>query len=151
MKKRTLAITIAMTFVAVAGYGAEPSENRINNVLKNVNSQEARYAKEKGKFARLDDLLAAGGNPQSTTKESVSLRPEDLKPYELSITVSADGKHYQAALKLPKDLSDKSADGGVFCKPAGTTDERGTIYIGRAINCPPAASTAATPPPANLK
>jgi len=56
---------------------------------------------------------------------------ENLQPYDLAITTSSDGTHYQITLQRPSDMNDKST----WCKTAAFSDDRGVIFLGQAIDC----------------
>jgi hypothetical protein len=56
---------------------------------------------------------------------------QEAKPYELAITTSADGQHYQITLQRTFEPNDKST----FCKTAAFSDDKGVIYLGQAIGC----------------
>ena len=56
---------------------------------------------------------------------------ENPKPYELSITTSPDGMHYQITLKRTSDMNDKST----WCKIAVFSDDAGVIFLGTGLGC----------------
>jgi hypothetical protein len=56
---------------------------------------------------------------------------EDKKQYELLMTLSGDGKHYQIALKPAFDMHDKKS----WCTRAAFSDDGGLIFLGSAIDC----------------
>ena len=56
---------------------------------------------------------------------------ENPKPYELTITTSPDGKHYQITLKRLADSNDKNT----ACSHAAFSDDGGLIYLGSVIDC----------------
>ena len=68
------------------------------------------------------------------TKSPLRESPIDLenpKPYELTITTSPDGMHYQITLKQPSDMNDKST----WCRTATFSDDAGLIFLGSVIDC----------------
>lgn len=68
------------------------------NALRLLNTQEYVYRQEIGRFASREELLTF-----LRTKGMLSRSPIDLenpKPYELAITTSQDGMHYQITLKM---------------------------------------------------
>jgi hypothetical protein len=68
------------------------------------------------------------------TKKPLSESPIDLenpKPYELTITTSSDGMHYQITLKRPSDMNDKNT----WCRTAAFSDDAGLIFLGSVIDC----------------
>jgi hypothetical protein len=56
---------------------------------------------------------------------------ESPKRYELAISTSPDGLHYQITLKRPSDVNDKTT----WCKTAAFSDDAGLIFLGAAIDC----------------
>jgi hypothetical protein len=56
---------------------------------------------------------------------------EDRKQYELAITLSGDGKHYQIAIKPALDVNDKKT----WCTRAAFSDDAGVIFLGSALDC----------------
>jgi len=67
-------------------------------------------------------------------KGILSQSPIDLespKPYELAITTSPDGAHYQITLQRPSDMNNKTT----WCKTAVFSDDRGVIFLGSALGC----------------
>jgi hypothetical protein len=70
---------------------------KLVGALRLLNTQEYAYQHEKGRFATLEEMFNF-----LRTKGILSKAPIDLenpKPYELTITTSPDGMHYQIALK----------------------------------------------------
>jgi hypothetical protein len=65
------------------------------------------------------------------TKEHSPINLENPKPYELTITTSADGMHYQITLKRPSDMKDKNT----WCRTAAFSDDAGLIFLGSVIDC----------------
>jgi len=39
--------------------------------------------------------------------------------------------HYQITLQRPSDMNDKAT----WCKPAAFSDDRGVIFLGKALDC----------------
>jgi hypothetical protein len=65
---------------------------------------------------------------------TLRLSPVDLEkpsPYEIAITTSSDGIHYQITLKRDSEMDDKNT----WCKPAAFSDDRGVIFLGQALGC----------------
>ncbi|MGB7466346.1 MAG: hypothetical protein WBW14_25890, partial [Candidatus Acidiferrum sp.] len=56
---------------------------------------------------------------------------ENPKPYELEITTSRGGEHYQITLKRTSDMNDKNT----WCKPTAFSDDAGVIFLGAALDC----------------
>ena len=123
---------ILATGVAMSGQlsgQTEVPKEKLVNTLRLLNTQEYSYRHETGQFATREELLAF-----LRTKEILSQSPidlENLKPYELAITTSPDGMHYQITLQRPSDMADKST----WCKTAAFSDDKGVIFLGAAIDC----------------
>jgi hypothetical protein len=131
---------------------AEIPTGKLVNTLRLLNTEEYSYRYETGRFASREELLtflrAKGllsqpvklAKPsqlfasQEETKAPLSESPLDLenpKPYELTITTSSDGMHYQITLKRPSDMKDKNT----WCKTAAFSDDAGLIFLGSVIDC----------------
>ena len=108
---------------------AEISNGKLVNALRLLNTQEYEYQHERGRFATLQEMLSF-----LRTKDILSKAPIDLenpKPYELVITTSPDGMHYQITLKPTADPNGKNA----VCRTAAFSDDSGLIYLGSVIGC----------------
>ena len=151
-------VTAAAIPPLVNGQAEIPTEKLVN-ALRLLNTQEYLYRHETGRFASRDELLTflrtKGLLSQSPTdlakpkarfvsrqEMSTSLQtnkplrdsPIDLenpKPYELRITTSLDGMHYQITLKRPSDMNDKNS----WCRTAAFSDDAGLIFLGSVIDC----------------
>ena len=111
--------------------GADEFSNaKLVNTLRLLNTQEYVYRQEIGHFAPREEMLTF-----LRTKGILSRSPIDLEnpqPYELVVTTSSDGTHYQITLKRPSDMNDKST----WCKMAAFSDDAGVIFLGSALDCP---------------
>lgn len=135
------------------------STEKLVNTLRLLNTEEYEYRHETGRFAAREEMLTflrtkgllsqtptdlarrktrfASQQEMSTslqTKKPLSESPIDLenpKPYELTITTSSDGMHYQITLKRPSDMNDEST----WCKTASFSDDSGLIFLGSALDC----------------
>jgi hypothetical protein len=136
----------------VSGQTDIPKEKLVA-VLRILNTAEYSYRHENGRFASREELLTflrtkgllnqsptdlAKPTPrfasQEETKVPVTESTIDLenpKPYELTITTSPNGMHYQITLQRPSDMNDKTT----WCKTAAFSDDRGVIFLGSAIGC----------------
>jgi|SRR5580704_7978888 hypothetical protein len=140
---------------------AEIFTEKLVNTLRFLNTEEVSYRHETGRFASREELLTflrtKGLLSQSPTdfakptrrfitreemstslqtKRPLSESPIDLenpKPYELTITISSDGMHYQITLKRPSDMNDKNR----WCRTAAFSDDAGLIFLGSVIDCEP--------------
>jgi hypothetical protein len=107
----------------------EVSNAKLVNALRLLNTQEYVYRQEIGRFASREEMLTF-----LRTKGMLSRSPIDLEnpqPYELVVTTSPDGMHYQITLKRPSDMNDK----GTWCKTAAFSDDAGVIFLGSALDC----------------
>jgi hypothetical protein len=136
----------------VTGQAEIPTEKLVST-LRFLNTEEYLYRHESGRFASRDELLTflrtkgllsqsptalAKPTPrfasQEETKGPSSESPLDLEnpqPYELTITTSSDGMHYQITLKRPSDMNDKNT----WCRTAAFSDDAGLIFLGSVIDC----------------
>jgi hypothetical protein len=107
----------------------EISNGKLVNSLRLLNTQEYVYRQEIGRFASREEMLTF-----LRTKGILSRSPIDLEnpqPYELVVTTSPDGMHYQITLKRSSDMNDKST----WCKTAAFSDDAGVIFLGSALDC----------------
>lgn len=107
----------------------EITTGKLVNALRLLNTHEYSYKNENGRFADRDQMLSYLRQKELLSRSQIDL--ENPKPYELAITVSSDGMHYQIALQRPSDMNDKST----WCKTAAFSDEKGVIFLGQAIDC----------------
>jgi len=105
-----------------------PTEKLVN-ALRLLNTQEYMYMRDNRRFADRDQMLAFLRQYDLLSKSPVDL--ENPEPYELSITTSFDGTHYQITLQRPSDMNEKST----WCRSAAFSDDRGVIFLGQAIDC----------------
>jgi hypothetical protein len=107
----------------------EITTGKLVNALRLLNTHEYSYKNENGRFADRDQMLSYLRQKELLSRSQIDL--ENPKPYELAITISSDGMHYQIALLRPSDMNDKST----WCKTAAFSDEKGVIFLGQAIDC----------------
>jgi len=105
-----------------------PTEKLVG-VLRTLNTAEYSYRGANGRFADRDQMLGFLRQKDLLSRSSIDL--ENPKPYELAITTTSDGTHYQITLQRPSDMHDKST----WCKTAAFSDDRGVIFLGQAIDC----------------
>jgi len=108
---------------------ADISNANLVNALRLLNTQEYTYQHDKGRFATQQEMLGFLRTKGILSKSPIDL--ENPKPYELTITTSPDGKHYQITLKRSADPNDKNA----VCTTAAFSDDSGLIYLGTVIGC----------------
>lgn len=111
------------------GGQATIATEKLVTALRLLNTNEYSYMHEHHRFADRDQMLTFLRQTGLLGKSSIDL--ENPNPYELAITTSSDGKHYQITLQRPSDMNDK----GTWCKTAAFSDERGVIFLGQAIDC----------------
>jgi hypothetical protein len=137
MKRVPLALFCGLLGILATGVASPPQVNgqieipteELLSALRTLNTAEVSYRNETGRFAHREEMLAF------LRKEGVSSQSpidfENPKPYELAITTSPDGMHYQITLKRASDMNDKST----WCKTAAFSDEAGVIFLGSALDC----------------
>jgi len=131
-------IAFALLFFALAPVTAlaPPQEVELTRVqlvsaMRFLNTCEYTYADENKWFVSLDEFLSWLQKTGKINEAPLSFSAESLKPYELRMTATPDGKHYQISLLRASDMHDSST----WCKPAAFTDDRGVIFLGLAIGC----------------
>lgn len=136
--KRALAIFVCALFGIALGLRSVPRQaderpdvpaEKLVGELRTLNTTEYLYHQELGRFADLESLLAF-----LRKKGTLSLLPVDLEkpsPYEIAITTTLDGMHYQITLKRTFEQSDKRT----WCQTAAFSDDRGVIFLGQPIGC----------------
>ena len=136
MKKLGLAFAVCLLGTAMAAFAIpqsnvppEISKAQLVTALRLLNTQEYTYRHEKGRFATRDEMIAFLRESGGLSRASMDL--ENPKPYEMAITTTADGQHYQITFRIPSDMHDKNTQ----CKPAAFSDERGVIFLGVALGC----------------
>jgi len=112
----------------VNGQSELPAEILVNS-LGLLNTAEVTYRSQNGRFATREEILTHLREKGFSKRTAIDL--ENPNPYELSITTSPDGMHYQVTLKRPSDMNDK----GTWCKTAAFSDDAGVIFLGSAIGC----------------
>jgi hypothetical protein len=135
MKRGYLALLcslLVVTGVAISplvnGQTEIPTEKLVG-VLRTLNTAEVVYQTRTGQFGSREEIVTF-----LRTQGILSQLPIDLenqKPYELAITTSPDGMHYQIALKRTSNMNDKST----WCKTAVFSDDSGVIFLGTGLGC----------------
>jgi hypothetical protein len=137
MRRVPLAMFCGLLIILVTGVAIFPQANGQTEIateklvvtLRLLNTSEYSYRWEQGRFANWEELQAF--LRQSGYNKNAVIDLENPKPYELEITTSQDGKHYQITLKRPSDRNDKST----WCKNAVFSDDAGVIFVGAALDC----------------
>jgi hypothetical protein len=107
----------------------EVATAKLVGVMRFLNTYEYSYMNEHRRFADRGQMVEF--LRQKGLLSKLPLNVEDLQPYELAITTSSDGMHYQITLQRPSDMNDKST----WCKTALFSDDRGAIFRGLALGC----------------
>jgi hypothetical protein len=137
MKRVSFAMFCGLLIILATGVVIFPQANAQTEVateklvvtLRLLNTSEYSYRGENGRFANWEELLAF--LQQSGYQKKAVIDLENPKPYELEITTSRDGEHYQITLKRTSDMNDKST----WCKTAAFSDDAGVIFLGAALDC----------------
>ena len=125
-------LLILATGVAIFSHANAQTEiatQKLIVTLRLLNTSEYSYRGENGRFANWEELL--GFLRQNGYKREAVIDLENPKPYELEITTSRAGEHYQITVKRTPDMNDKST----WCKTAAFSDDAGVIYVGAALDC----------------
>jgi hypothetical protein len=109
----------------------ELTPRQLVGAMRFLNTLEYTYANDNHGFASLDGFLAWLQETGKIAEAPLNFSAESLKPYELRLTATPDGKHYQASIIRISDMHDSST----WCKPAAFTDDRGVIYLGLGLGC----------------
>jgi len=137
MTKVTLALFCGLLGILATGVASPPQVNgqigiptdNLVGALRTLNTAEVVYQRETGRFAHREEILAFLRKGIIENHSPIDL--ENPKPYELAITTSPDGMHYQVTLKWPYDPSVKNC----AYRAAVFTDEAGVIFIASALGC----------------
>lgn len=97
-------------------------------MLRTLNTLEYNYQERYGRFGDREQLLAYFRQSGATERAD---RLEHLQSFQLSVTTSSDGAHYQISLTPLQDNANKEG----WCDKAGFTDERGLIFLGTGLGC----------------
>lgn len=105
------------------------STAQLVRAMRLLNTEEYSYRGENHRFAPKNELIAFLKKNGKLNRSPLNL--ENPKPYDLAITTSKDGDHYQITLQRPSDMHNKST----WCKTAAFSDDRGVIFLGLALGC----------------
>lgn len=112
--------------------GSEIPVAKLVNTVRFLNTQQMSYRDKNHQFASQDELLAFVREKNLLRKSAVDL--DNPAPYQLQITTNPAATHYQISIQRLADSDDKSTS----CHTAAFSDDRGLIFLGRAIDCPAA-------------
>ena len=137
MKSVTAAMICGLLGILVTRVASRPLVNgqteipteKLVNALRTLNTAEYSYREKTGRFAHREEMLPFLRKEGAPSRSPIDF--ENPKPYELAITTSPDGMHYQITLQRPSDMNDKTT----WCKTAAFSDDRGVIFLGSAIDC----------------
>ncbi len=137
MKRVPLAVFCGFLVILATGVAIFPQVNgqieipteELVGALRTLNTSEVTYATETGRFAHREQMLAFLRKEGVLSQSPIDF--ENPKPYELAITTSPDGMHYQITFKRASDMNDKST----WCKTVAFSDETGVIFLGSALGC----------------
>lgn len=137
MKKTSLMLFVILFGAVLFGgstsqqVSAQPEipTGKLVNAIRLLNTYDASYEHENGRYADRDQMLAFLRQKGLLSKSPIDL--ENPTPYEMAITTTSDGTHYQITLQRPSDMNDKST----WCKTSAFSDEKGVIFLGQAIDC----------------
>jgi hypothetical protein len=135
--RRIILVVVSLMGVAMTG---EPNARQASrqpeicteqlaNALRLVNSEEYSYKQTNHRFAARDEMLTFLRQKGILGNSPIDL--ENPRPYELAITTSSDGTHYQIALQRRSDVNDKTT----LCRTAAFSDDSRVIFLGQAIDC----------------
>jgi hypothetical protein len=137
MKRTCLALFVGFLGVLATGSAilcqvngqVESANAKLVGALRTLNTFEYVYRGETGRFADREEMLAFLRKKDVLSKSPIDF--ENPKPYELAVTTSLDGMHYQITLKMTYDGNDKST----WCRTAFFSDDAGGIFLGTGLGC----------------
>jgi hypothetical protein len=137
MKRVYLALSCGLLAILASGEAVSPQMNgqteipthRLVGAVRTLNTFEVSYRRDNGRFANREEILTF--LQQKGVLSGTAIDLVNPKPYELAITTTQNGEHYQITLKRPSDMSDTST----WCKTAAFSDDSGVIFLGAALDC----------------
>jgi hypothetical protein len=137
MKRVCLALSCGLLAILAAGQTVSPPMNgqteipthRLVDAVRTLNTYEVSFRRDNGRFANREEILTFLQQKGVLSRTATDL--VNLKPYELAITTTQNGQHYQITLKRPSDMNDT----GTWCKTAAFSDDSGMIFLGAALGC----------------
>jgi len=126
-----LCVVLGFIFTLAANTREEVKSEAVSKrvvMLRTLNTLEYNYKDQYGRFGNRDQLLAYFR--QSGATEAAD-RFDHLQSFQLSVTTSLDGSHYQISLTPLLDERNKVS----WCDTAAFTDERGLIFLGAGLDC----------------
>ena len=105
------------------------SNETLVNSLGFLNKQEFFYRVKNHRYASGEELIEFLRQKGASSQSPIDL--ENPKPYELLITTSPDGMHYQVTVQRLPNRNDI----GTWCRTAAFSDDSGVIFQGSDISC----------------
>jgi len=115
------------------GQSDVPADKKLVIALRLLNTEQYNYVDRNHRFADRHQMLSYLREREPGLLRKLPADLEDQTSYELAITTSTDGQHYQITLQRTAAPDDKTA----ACQNAAFSDDKGLIYLGRAIGCEP--------------
>lgn len=138
MRPLVLASIIALSLCLVPVTSSQTKPNQGNYALTTVrlvNTAQSYAHRSGGKYLPLEQLIATGALKQAAetnsdfnsayTKLNLQKSGAMLEGFELAVIVSSDGTRYELSVNNAKES----------CGPAYFSDQRGLIYVGKALGC----------------
>jgi hypothetical protein len=116
------------------GQSEIPADKKLVIALRALGTEQYNYLDRNHRFADREQMLSYLREQQPGLLRKLPIDLEDQSSYELAITTSTDGQHYQTTLQRIAAPDDKTA----ACQNAAFSDDNGLIYLGRVIGCDPA-------------
>lgn len=111
-----------------------PADKKLVIALRALNTEQYNYLERNHRFADREQMLSYLREEEPGLLRKLPIDLEDQTSYQLAITTSADGQHYQITLQRTAPPDDKTA----ACQNAAFSDDNAFIYLGRVIGCDPA-------------
>jgi hypothetical protein len=122
---------LGLIFTPAANTQEEDKSEQVSKhlgMLRTLNTLEFSYRDQYGRFGDREQILAYFRESGATKGME---RFEHLQSFQLSVTTSSDGAHYQISLTPLLDDANKAG----WCDRAGFADERAVIFLGTSLGC----------------
>jgi hypothetical protein len=141
VKKRYLTLFCSLLAILATGRAVSPQVNaqteiptdRLVGAVRTLNTFEAIYRRDNGRFANREEILTFMQQKGVLSRTAIDF--VNPSPYELAVTATQNGEHYQITLKRLYDVNDKST----WCRTAVFSDDSGLIFLGASLDCDAAA------------
>ena len=101
-----------------------PADKKLVIALRLLNTEQYNYLDRNHRFADRHQMLSYLREQEPGLLRKLPIDLEDQTSYELAITTSTDGQHYQITLQRTAAPDDKTA----ACQNAAFSDDKGLIY-----------------------